>query len=61
MHSLTLRDPAQPTERYQALKRLIEKVTLQMGLNEVCICPALRSASLERHQARTLAFCQRLR
>jgi len=36
VHSLTLRDPVQPTERSQALKRLIEKVTLQIGLNEVC-------------------------
>ncbi|SFL07375.1 AraC-type transcriptional regulator N-terminus [Pseudomonas sp. NFACC46-3] len=36
VHSLTLRDPVQFTERFQALQRLIEKVTLQIGLNEVC-------------------------
>ncbi|TWR64106.1 AraC family transcriptional regulator [Pseudomonas grimontii] len=36
MHSLVLRDPIQPNERLQALRRLIEKVTRQIGLNEVC-------------------------
>ncbi|TNB81980.1 AraC family transcriptional regulator [Pseudomonas sp. Fig-3] len=36
MHSLTLSEPAQSTERLQALRRLIEKVTLQIALNEVC-------------------------
>ncbi|MCP1462349.1 AraC family transcriptional regulator [Pseudomonas sp. S3E17] len=36
LHSLTLRDPIQPNERLQALRRLIEKVTRQIGLNEVC-------------------------
>ncbi|SME98156.1 AraC-type transcriptional regulator N-terminus [Pseudomonas sp. LAMO17WK12:I1] len=36
LHSLTLRDPIQPNERLQALGRLIEKVTRQIGLNEVC-------------------------
>ncbi|KIQ60825.1 AraC family transcriptional regulator [Pseudomonas fluorescens] len=29
-------EPAQPNERLQALGRLIEKVTSQIGLNEVC-------------------------
>ncbi|MGF6222573.1 AraC family transcriptional regulator N-terminal domain-containing protein [Pseudomonas sp. YL-218 TE3947] len=36
VHSLNLGEPAQPSERLQALRRLIEKVTLQIGLNEVC-------------------------
>ncbi|SDR24317.1 Helix-turn-helix domain-containing protein [Pseudomonas grimontii] len=36
LHSLVLRDPIQPNERLQALRRLIEKVTRQIGLNEVC-------------------------
>ncbi|WP_223470509.1 MULTISPECIES: AraC family transcriptional regulator [unclassified Pseudomonas] len=36
VHSLGLREPAQPNERLQALGRLIEKVTPQIGLNEVC-------------------------
>ncbi|QDG60818.1 AraC family transcriptional regulator [Pseudomonas sp. NIBRBAC000502773] len=36
MHSLTLRDPIQPNERLQALRQLIEKVTRQIGLSEVC-------------------------
>ncbi|WP_223505298.1 AraC family transcriptional regulator [Pseudomonas sp. GL-RE-29] len=35
-HSLALSEPAQPNERLQVLRRLIEKVTLQIGLNEVC-------------------------
>lgn len=37
VHSLTLSEPAQPNERLQVLRRLIEKVTQQIGLNEVCI------------------------
>ncbi len=36
MQSLSLREPAQPNERLQALRRLIEKVTVQIGLNDVC-------------------------
>ena len=36
VHSLTLSEPAQPNERLQVLRRLIEKVTMQIGLNEVC-------------------------
>jgi AraC-like DNA-binding protein len=36
MQSLSLREPAQPNERLQALRRLIEKVTVQIGSNEVC-------------------------
>lgn len=36
VHSLTLSEPAQPSEGLQVLRRLIEKVTLQIGLNEVC-------------------------
>ncbi|UZD97688.1 AraC family transcriptional regulator [Pseudomonas corrugata] len=36
MPSLTLSESAQPNERLQALRRLIEKVTMQIGLNEVC-------------------------
>jgi hypothetical protein len=35
LHSLALRDPIQPNERLQALRRLIEKVTRQIGLSEV--------------------------
>ncbi|MFJ4131441.1 AraC family transcriptional regulator N-terminal domain-containing protein [Pseudomonas cyclaminis] len=35
-HSLSVDEPAQPNQRLHALKRLIEKVTLQIGLNEVC-------------------------
>ena len=34
--SLNLAEPTQPNERLQALKRLIEKVTIQIGVNEVC-------------------------
>lgn len=37
VHASSLREPDQPSERVQALRRLIEKVTLQIGLNEVCI------------------------
>jgi AraC-like DNA-binding protein len=36
MQSLSVREPVQPNERLQALRRLVEKVTLQIGLNEVC-------------------------
>ncbi len=36
VHSLAMSKPVQPDERLQALKRLIEKVTRQIGLNEVC-------------------------
>ncbi|KPB77616.1 Transcriptional regulator, AraC protein [Pseudomonas syringae pv. tomato] len=36
VHSLTSRAPAEPDERLQALKRLIGKVTPQIGLNDVC-------------------------
>ncbi|MFS2157241.1 AraC family transcriptional regulator N-terminal domain-containing protein [Pseudomonas sp. Pseusp122] len=36
VHSLSLREAAQPNERLQALTRLIEKVTLQIGLAEAC-------------------------
>lgn len=31
-----LREPAQSNERLQALRRLVEKVTVQIGLEEVC-------------------------
>ncbi|WP_109514723.1 AraC family transcriptional regulator [Pseudomonas ovata] len=36
VQSLAMSKPAQPDERLQALRRLIEKVTTQIGLNEVC-------------------------
>lgn len=36
LHSLALSEPAQPSERLQALRRLIDKVSGQIGLNEVC-------------------------
>lgn len=36
VHSLSSREPVQPSERIQALNRLIEKVTVQIGLNEAC-------------------------
>ncbi|MBT2298181.1 AraC family transcriptional regulator [Pseudomonas fluorescens] len=35
-HSLSEGEPAQPNERLHALRKLIEKVTSQIGLNEVC-------------------------
>lgn len=35
VHSLALSEPAQPSERLQALRRLIDKVSGQIGLNEV--------------------------
>ncbi|MCW2291289.1 AraC-like DNA-binding protein [Pseudomonas sp. BIGb0408] len=36
VHSPTSSDSAQPNERVQALRGLIDKVTRQIGLNEVC-------------------------
>ncbi|KQQ55501.1 AraC family transcriptional regulator [Pseudomonas sp. Leaf127] len=36
VQSLAMSEPAQPNERLQLLRRLIEKVTTQIGLNEVC-------------------------
>ncbi len=36
VRSLGMHEPAQPNERLRALRRLIEKVTLQIGLNEAC-------------------------
>lgn len=35
-HSLVSREPLEPDERLQSLGRLIEKVTRQIGLNEIC-------------------------
>ncbi|MCQ3000706.1 AraC family transcriptional regulator [Pseudomonas syringae] len=35
-HSLMSRESVEPNERLQALGRLIEKVTRQIGLNEIC-------------------------
>ncbi|MCQ2995766.1 AraC family transcriptional regulator [Pseudomonas syringae] len=35
-HSLMSRESLEPNERLQALGRLIEKVTRQIGLNEIC-------------------------
>ncbi len=35
-HSLSPRESVEPNERPQALGRLIEKVTRQIGLNEIC-------------------------